>query len=94
MTIQDFKASIDQPTAPENLTIQMESLWWDAKGNWYKAHELIDQLEDPISAHIHAYLHRVEGDLWNARYWYNRAGKPAYTGDLAQEWEMLVKMYL
>lgn len=78
---------------PENMSIQLQALWWDAKGNWEKAHELIDHLDDNISAHIHAYLHRVEGDMWNARYWYNKAGQPEYKGTLEEERLYLVKLY-
>lgn len=64
------------------------------KGDWHGAHDLIDHLSDPISSHIHAYLHRVEGDAWNARYWYNRAKQPEFNGELKEEWESLVGKYI
>ena len=94
MTKQKFIESIENSSCPHGLSLHLQSLWWDAKGEWDKAHRLIDHLEDPISAHIHAYLHRVEGDIWNARYWYNKAKKDEYCGSLKQEWELLVDMYL
>lgn len=94
MTIQEFKESIGLNNPPSNLSVQLQALWWDAKGNWKKAHNLIDSLEDPISAHIHAYLHRVEGDLWNAQYWYHRAKQPEFKGDLKEEWNNLLELYI
>lgn len=94
MTTLEFEKSLAQNIPSEKLSIQLQSLWWDAKGDWQKAHDLIDHLKDPISAHIHAYLHRVEGDLWNARYWYNRAKQPEYKGTLKEEWDSLLSLYL
>ena len=93
MTLQDFKETLSGHRPPEGLSIQQKALWYDAKGDWQMAHSLVDQLEDSISAHVHAYLHRVEGDLWNARYWYNRAKQPEFTGSLEEEWNYLVKKY-
>ncbi|MEO0338421.1 MAG: hypothetical protein AAF242_04330 [Bacteroidota bacterium] len=75
------------------MNIQQQALQHDKQGDWHNAHDLIDQLTDLRSAHIHAYLHRKEGDDWNAKYWYNRAGKPFYQGSLEQEWEELWQLY-
>lgn len=95
MTYNEFISSIENADiVPDKLNVHLQALWYDAKGDWQTAHDLIDHLEDPISAHVHAYLHRVEGDLWNARYWYNRAKQPEYKGDLKDEWEQLVVKYL
>lgn len=94
MTIQEFKNSLTENFPSNSLSVQIEALWWDAKGDWKQAHDLIDQLEDAVSAHIHAYLHRVEGDLWNARYWYNRAKQPEFKGSLDEEWEYLLEKYM
>ena len=94
MTIQEFKNSLTQKFPSKSLSVQIEALWWDAKGDWKQAHDLIDHLEDASSAHIHAYLHRVEGDLWNARYWYNRAKQPEFKGSLDEEWEYLLEKYI
>lgn len=89
-----FKESLKEEQPPKHLSVQLQSLWWDAHGNWKKAHDLIDHLEDAVSAHIHAYLHRVEGDLWNARYWYGNAGQPEFDGTLEEEWDYLLEKYL
>lgn len=93
MTEQEFRNTINDDFPARDLSIPMQALWWNKKGDWKKAHDLIDHLEDNISAHIHAYLHRVEGDQWNARYWYNRANQLEYKGSLAEEWDYLVQLY-
>lgn len=73
--LNEFKKSIIEGTLPPDLPKHLQALWHDRKGDWATAHDLIDQLKDQSSAHVHAYLHRKEGDLWNADYWYNRAGQ-------------------
>jgi hypothetical protein len=62
------------------------ALWWAAKGDWDKAHKIVMADEGADATWVHAYLHRVEGDLPNARYWYGTAGRPASTGALEDEW--------
>ncbi len=94
MDTTTFKDSLAQDSPPIGLTVQQEALWWDAKGEWERAHDLINDLEDRQSAHVHAYLHRKEGDLWNADYWYRRAGKQRPEGTLAEEWRALVALYV
>lgn len=94
MSLTIFEESLSQSIPPSGYSIQLQALWWDAKGEWEKAHQLIDHLEDLKSAHVHAYLHRVEGDLWNARYWYSRAKQPEYKGTLKDESLYLVGLYL
>ena len=93
-TLAEFKASLnaDQPTA--GLSPQLTSLWYDGKGNWDKAHAQIDHLEDKPSAWVHAYLHRKEGDIGNADYWYRKAGKTRPAVSLDEEWEGLVVAFL
>ena len=70
------------------------ALWWDAKGDWERAHEVAQEIHTPDGSWIHAYLHRKEGDGSNARYWYSRAGKPAAHGNLDQEWRAIVSELL
>jgi hypothetical protein len=91
MNIATFKASLHENTPPAGLSIQQEALWYDGKGDWERAHDLVNDLNDKQSAHVHAYLHRKEGDLWNADYWYRRAGKQRPAGTLAEEWEELIR---
>lgn len=92
--IQQFKDSLTQESVPSDLSIHLQSLWYDGKGDWSTAHDLIDQLGDKKSAHLHAYLHRKEGDNWNADYWYSRAGEKRPATTLDEEWETLVSMFL
>ncbi|HWK59306.1 MAG TPA: hypothetical protein VNQ80_18330 [Parapedobacter sp.] len=94
MDIFDFKDSLKHDTPPIGLTVQLEALWHDGRGDWDKAHDLIDDLDDQQSAHVHAYLHRKEGDLWNADYWYRRAKRQRYAGTLEEEWEELITLLL
>ena len=77
----------------ENWTIYQKALYWDKEKNWDQAHELVQDLSTPDAAWIHAYLHRKEGDDWNAAFWYKKAGKDFYKGTLDQEWEALWKNF-
>ena len=94
MNLSEFKASIQKGQIPDDLTVYLHSLWLDGKGDWNKAHSLIDHLEDTDAAFLHAYLHRKEGDLGNASYWYRRAGKTKPNIGLAEEWEQMVLYFL
>ncbi len=94
MDITAFKLTIRDNVPPLGLTIQQEALWYDGKGDWEKAHDLVNDLDDKQSAHVHAYLHRKEGDLWNADYWYRRAGRQRPDSTLEEEWEELVTILL
>jgi len=76
-----------------NWNVYLKALYYDADGDWSKAHDLVDGLAGESAAHIHAYLHRKEGDQWNAGYWYRRAGRPVFTGSLQEEWEALWQEY-
>ena len=89
-----FRATTAAAEPPAGLSVPLQTLWWDAKGDWDKAHACAQADESPSGAAVHAYLHRVEGDLSNARYWYNRAGRPPETGDLLAEWLALAVEFL
>ncbi|MCC8409970.1 hypothetical protein LJ707_13615 [Mucilaginibacter sp. UR6-1] len=93
-TLAEFKASLSAPYPPGTLPVQLKSLWYDAKGDWHQAHAQVDQLTDAASAWVHAYLHRKEGDVWNADYWYKRAGQTRSALSLAEEWEQLVVNFI
>lgn len=80
-------------TYDENWLPHQKALYWDKQGDWNKAHDQIDHLSSPEASHVHAYLHRKEGDEWNAQYWYNRARKPVFEGNLENEWEELWGLY-
>jgi hypothetical protein len=93
-SLADFKASLSEPLAPVHLSVYGKALWWAGKGNWDMAHELIQNLDDPSAARIHAYLHRLEGDLSNAQYWYSKANGKMPSVTLYQEWEYLVNNFI
>lgn len=94
MDLKQFKNTIAKKEMPEGLSLILQALWHDANGDWQKAHDLVDGPEGKSFARIHAYLHRKEGDLWNADYWYRRAGEPRPSVNLTEEWENLVKRML
>ena len=73
----------------ENWSVYQKALYWDKEENWDQAHELVQDLSTQDAAWIHAYLHRKEGDDWNAAYWYKKAGKDFYKGTLDEEWQAL-----
>lgn len=85
-----FRSSIAGNVPPAGVSLPLQALWWDAKGDWDKAHECAQADPGPYGAAVHAYLHRKEPDLSNAQYWYNRAGRPPTTGTLLQEWDALL----
>ena len=91
MDASEFRESTKQQIPPEGLTAPLAALWWDAKGEWTQAHGLVDELESKVGMAVHAYLHRKEGALSNAEYWYARAGREFHRPELEDEWEALVK---
>jgi len=91
MSPDDLRGLAEPP--PEGKALQ--ALWWAARGEWHRAHECAQQDEGgPAADWVHAYLHRVEGDPANARYWYARAGKTPATGDLDAEWASIARELL
>jgi hypothetical protein len=89
MDLPALRASLRDGAPPAAISLPLQALWWDAKGDWAKAHECAQAEPGPTGAAVHAYLHRKEPDLANARYWYNRAGRPPAEGSLEKEWETL-----
>jgi len=87
MTYDEFILTIENDEVPPGLPLYLQALWYDGKGDWHKAHSLIDSLDDKNSCRVHAYLHRKEGDISNADYWYRRANAQRPSGSLQQEWQ-------
>ncbi|MDX1908771.1 MAG: hypothetical protein SF053_17170 [Bacteroidia bacterium] len=85
-----FYASLDAPGPPAGSPVPVMALWWDYRGDWDQAHDLINDLPGPDAAWVHAYLHRKEGDPGNAAWWYRQAGRPVCRTSLREEWEHLV----
>jgi hypothetical protein len=95
MTFEEFIRSIAQNDTPDAaLSDLLTSLWWDRKGDWDRAHAIAQDIPTVQGSAVHAYLHREEGVLWNADYWYRRAGRPRPEISLAGEWEALAREML
>lgn len=94
MNLISFKQSLSENNPPENISVYLKALWHEGKDNWDKAHNIVQDLEDKDSAWIHAYLHRKEGDIGNADYWYRRASKKRPDVSLEKEWEEIVTALL
>ena len=93
MTFEEFNTTLSN-SSPPAVNDYLRALWHDAKGDWEKSHVIIQDIETKEAAHIHAYLHRKEGDIWDADYWYRRAGKSRPSISLEEEWRALVLNFI
>jgi hypothetical protein len=91
MSPGEFRASITEDAPPSGLPVPLAALWWEAKGDWTRAHALVDELESTDGMAVHAYLHRKDGSASNADYWYQRAGRNFHRPTLDAEREALVE---
>jgi hypothetical protein len=94
MTFDEFKTSLVAESPPTTMSTVLQALWQDAKGHWETAHRLAQSVSDPTGAWVHAYLHRKEGDLSNAAYWYAHANRKMPQFSLEKEWEEIVRALL
>ncbi len=90
----EFKKSIIDSFPPENISLNLKALWLEANGNWDKAHEIVQETSGIEGDRIHAYLHRREGDLSNACYWYSKIGEQLPDYSMDEEWKKLVNIFL
>src|SRR4051812_45093412 len=94
MTIEQFNTSLKEAHPPASLSALLQAMWYDAKGDWHKAHDIAQDVQSNDGSLVHAYLHRKEGDTGNASYWYNHAKRNFPNVSLQDEWEMIVKEFL
>ncbi|TFV43811.1 hypothetical protein [Bradyrhizobium niftali] len=94
VNVAAFIASLDGAAPAPDLNAPLAGLWWGAKGDWDRAHKIVQDESSHEAAWVHAYLHRVEGDLGNAGYWYRQAGQPAAKDSLEAEWERIATALL
>ena len=94
MTIAELQATLGGATPPAGLPPLVEAMWWEARGDWERAHRIAQDVATNDGAWVHAYLHRREGDKLNAGYWYRQAGRRAYMGSLVEEWAEIVNALL
>ena len=94
MTVDEFLSSTETEKPPGGLSDTLISLWWDKKGDWDTAHSIAQRIPTVQGSAVHAYLHREEGVMWNADYWYSRAGRQRPNIPLEQEWRQLAEEML
>lgn len=94
MNLQEFKKLLAADTPPADLSLPLQSLWYEAKGDWEHAHHLAQAAGDTAGAWVHAYLHRKEGDTSNAAYWYSRANRTMSHLSFEAEWEEIARALL
>ena len=91
MDLASFEQSLSNSAPPGGLPPLLVALWHERKGDWNRAHEIAQDINGRDAAWVHAYLHRREGDLPNAAYWYRHAGRPVDTGSMDDEWRAIVR---
>ena len=94
MDFEDFLQSLASETPSQNLPVVLQALWYEKNNKWQQAHDIVHDERTADCALVHAYLHRKEGDEWNARYWYKRAGKKPFQGSFEAEWDEMVETFL
>ena len=94
MTLNEFRKTTADDQPPDGVSLALAGLWWDAKGDWTRAHESAQRDETTAGSWVHAYLHRKEGHASNAAYWYRRAGKTVSGLSLDQEWSQIAESLL
>lgn len=94
MTFIEFQSSLQDPNPPEGLSDALLSLWYAGKDNWQKSHDIAQHIPTKEGSWIHAYLHRWEGDDWNANFWYRRADRSMPDHSLKEEWQHITKTLL
>ena len=94
MSLDAFKRTMSDGKPPARLRASLQALWWAAQAEWNRARELVQDDESRDAAWVHAYLHRVEGDLDNAGYWYRQAGQTVAAGPLDAEWDAIATALL
>ena len=94
MDLREFRLSLAAQAPPPGLNKLAQALWFDAKDDWQRAHEIAQTVQGDEGARVHAYLHRKEGDRDNANYWYDQAGIAMPRVPLKKEWELLAAKLL
>ncbi len=94
MTLEEFKSSLNQENPPDTISNELKALWYEANGDWDKAHKIVQAMNTKTAAWVHAFLHRKEPDEWNASYWYSIARRPKPKTNFEEEWEEIAKYLL
>ncbi len=94
MNYEDFKSALSASSPPSEISLYLKAMWYDAKNDWERSHNIVQDSDTKTAAWIHAYLHRKEGDPGNASYWYHKAGRKMPGYELEKEWEEIVTQLL
>ena len=94
MTVEEFRSTLRDNRCPSGVSPALQAMWEDGRGQWEAAHTIAQDIDGKTGAWIHAYLHRKEGDLGNAGYWYGQAGRPVAHDSLEEEWTRIVTTLL
>ena len=94
MQFDEFINSTKEEAPPEGLSEPLQAMWYARKEDWETAHNIAQSISSELGSWIHAYLHRVEGDLSNAAYWYKRAGTQQFQGSTEADAENIVNSIL
>ena len=94
MKLEEFKVSVKDDKAPSGIRDELKALWLEAKGDWDMAHRIVQVMDNWEACWVHAYLHRKEGDLSNAGYWYGRCKKKMPDGSFDEEWNQIAEALL
>jgi hypothetical protein len=94
LDFNDYLNSLQEAFPPQRVSVYLQALWYHRKGDWNKAHQIVQDIPDEKASWIHAFLHREEGDIWNADYWYRRAHQKRPESSITEEWTFIVKTLL
>lgn len=94
MTFSEFETSLQEKNPPAGLSDTLKAMWYAGKDDWDRSHDIAQEIHTNEGSWIHAYLHRWEGDEWNANYWYRRAGRSMPTVSLKEEWRGITETLL
>jgi hypothetical protein len=93
MNLDEFRATLSDAKPPAVAPL-LRAMWYAANGKWNEAHGIAQEINDRYGAWVHAHLHRVEGDVGNARYWYRQATQHEATDSIQAEWERIATALL
>ena len=94
MNYKGFISSLKKDIPPEGISDALSALWYAKKGNWDTSHSIAQEIHNNLGSWVHAALHRQEGDLSNARYWYNRANKNQSSESVNDELDEIIQFVL
>ena len=90
MNFTQFLETLENDQPEHDWPDGLMAMWFDAVGDWEASHNIAQEMSSALGRWIHAYLHRKEGDEWNAGYWYRRANKTFPKCSLEDELEAIV----